>query len=315
MSEFDHQSVLLDEALESLNIRPSGVYIDATFGRGGHSRAILQQLDEKGRLIAFDQDPEAVAYAREQFADEPRLTIEHCNFNQVADVVERYGLTGKIDGVLMDLGVSSPQLDDAGRGFSFLRSGPLDMRMDTSRGITAREWLAKVELADLVNVLKRYGEEKFAKRIATAIVETREQREIEDTGDLAEIISNAIPVKAKFKEARYKHPATRSFQAIRIFINEELQAVEQGLKGAASVLAKGGRLSVISFHSLEDRIVKRFMRDISSRPKLPAGLPVMEADIEVPYRLVGKPVVAGEAELAVNPRARSARLRVLERRR
>ena len=310
MSEFSHQSVLLDEALESLNIRPSGVYIDATFGRGGHSRAILQQLDEKGRLIAFDQDPEAVAYGREQFADEPRLTIEHCNFNQVADVVEQYGLTGKIDGVLMDLGVSSPQLDDAERGFSFLRSGPLDMRMDTSRGITAREWLAKVKLADLINVLKRYGEEKFAKRIATAIVETREQREIKDTGDLAEIISNAIPVKEK-----YKHPATRSFQAIRIFINEELQAVEQGLKGAASVLAKGGRLSVISFHSLEDRIVKRFMRDISSRPKLPAGLPVMEADIEVPYRLVGKPVVAGEAELEVNPRARSARLRVLERRR
>jgi 16S rRNA (cytosine1402-N4)-methyltransferase len=261
-------------------------------------------------LIAFDQDPEAVAYGREQFADEPRLTIEHCNFNQVADVVERYGLTGKIDGVLMDLGVSSPQLDDAERGFSFLRSGPLDMRMDTSRGETAREWLARVKPTDLINVLKRYGEEKFAKRIATAIVETRAQREIEDTGDLAEIISNAIPVKEK-----HKHPATRSFQAIRIFINEELQAVEQGLKGAASVLAKGGRLSVISFHSLEDRIVKRFMRDISSRPKLPAGLPVMEADIEVPYRLVGKPVVAGEAELEANPRARSARLRVLERRR
>jgi 16S rRNA (cytosine1402-N4)-methyltransferase len=315
MGDFSHQSVLLDEALESLNIRPSGIYIDATFGRGGHSRAILQQLDEQGRLIAFDQDPEAVAYGREQFADEPRLTIEHCNFNQVADVVEQYGLTEKIDGVLMDLGVSSPQLDDAERGFSFLRSGPLDMRMDTSRGETAREWLARVKPADLINVLKRYGEEKFAKRIATAIVETREQREIEDTGDLAEIISNAIPVKAKYTVARHKHPATRSFQAIRIFINEELQAVERGLEGAASVLAKGGRLSVISFHSLEDRIVKRFMRDISSRPKLPAGLPVMEADIEVPYRLVGKPVVAGEAELEANPRARSARLRVLERRR
>jgi len=309
VSEFSHQSVLLDEALDSLNIRPSGIYIDATFGRGGHSRAILQQLDEKGRVIAFDQDPEAVAFGRRQFADEPRLTIEHCNFNQVADVVEQYGLTEKIDGVLMDLGVSSPQLDDAERGFSFLRSGPLDMRMDTSRGETARQWLARVKPAELINVLKRYGEEKFAKRIATAIVETREQREIEDTGDLAEIISNAIPVKEK-----HKHPATRSFQAIRIFINEELQAVEQGLKGAASVLAKGGRLSVISFHSLEDRIVKRFMRDISSRPKLPAGLPVMEADIEVPYRLVGKPVVAGETELEANPRARSARLRVLERR-
>ncbi|VAW55488.1 16S rRNA (cytosine(1402)-N(4))-methyltransferase [hydrothermal vent metagenome] len=309
MGDFNHQAVLLDEALESLNIRPSGIYIDATFGRGGHSRAILQQLDAKGRLIAFDQDLEAVAFAKQQFADEPRLSIEHCNFNQVADVIERYGLKEKIDGVLMDLGVSSPQLDDAERGFSFLRSGPLDMRMDTSQGETARQWLARVKPADLINVLKRYGEEKFAKRIATAIVETRAERDITETGDLAEIISNAIPVKEK-----HKHPATRSFQAIRIYINEELRAVEQGLQGAVSVLAKGGRLSVISFHSLEDRIVKRFMRDISSRPKLPAGLPVMEADIEVPYRLAGKPVVAGEQELKVNPRARSARLRVLERR-
>jgi 16S rRNA (cytosine1402-N4)-methyltransferase len=309
MGDFNHQSVLLDEALESLNIRPSGIYIDATFGRGGHSRAILQRLNEEGRLIAFDQDPEAVAYARQYFADEPRLAIEHCNFNQVADVVEQYGMTNKIDGILMDLGVSSPHLDDAGRGFSFMRSGPLDMRMDTSRGETAGQWLARVKPADLINVLKKYGEEKFAKRIATAIVETRAKREITETGDLAEIISNAIPVKEK-----HKHPATRSFQAIRIFINQELQAIEQGLKGAASVLAKGGRLSVISFHSLEDRIVKRFMRDISSRPKLPAGLPVMEKDIEVPFKLVSKPIVAGTEELKANPRSRSARLRVLERR-
>jgi 16S rRNA (cytosine1402-N4)-methyltransferase len=308
MGDFNHQPVLLEEALESLNIRPEGSYIDATFGRGGHSLAILQKLNEKGRLIAFDQDPEAVAFARQQFADEPRLTIEHCNFNQVADVIQQYGLSQKIDGVLMDLGVSSPQLDDADRGFSFLRSGPLDMRMDTSRGITARAWLAKVKPEDLIRVLKKYGEEKFAKRIATAIVETRAEREITETGDLAEIISNAIPVKEK-----HKHPATRSFQAIRIFINEELQAIEQGLEGAASVLAKGGRLSVISFHSLEDRIVKRFMRNASSRPKLPAGLPVMEADIEVPFRLVAKPVVAGAKELDQNPRSRSARLRVLER--
>ena len=299
----------MNEALESLNIRPSGIYIDATFGRGGHSSAILRQLNEEGRLIAFDQDPEAVIFAQQQFADEPRLTIEHCNFSRVAVMVEQYGLTGKIDGVLMDLGVSSPQLDDAERGFSFLRSGPLDMRMDTAHGETARQWLARVKPADLINVLKKYGEEKFARRIVTAIVETREQREITETGDLAAIISNAIPVKEK-----HKHPATRSFQAIRIFINQELQAIEQGLKGAASVLAKGGRLSVISFHSLEDRIVKRFMRDISSRPKLPAGLPVMEADIEVPFRRVSKPVVAGAKELKLNPRARSARLRVLERR-
>ncbi len=308
MSEFNHHPVLLNEALESLNIRPAGIYIDATFGRGGHSRAILQQLNVEGRLIAFDQDPEAVAYAQQQFADEPRFTIEHCNFNQVADVISEYSLSKKIDGVLMDLGVSSPQLDDAGRGFSFLRSGPLDMRMDTTQGITARSWLAKVKPADLIRVLKKYGEEKFARRITTAIVDVREQREITQTCDLAQIISDAIPVKEK-----HKHPATRSFQAIRIYINEELQAIEQGLKGAASVLVKDGRLSVISFHSLEDRIVKRFMRDISSRPKLPAGLPVMEADIEVPFRLVSKPVVAGAEELNKNPRARSARLRVLSR--
>ena len=309
MGDFNHQSVLLDEVLESLNIRPSGIYIDATFGRGGHSCAILDRLNENGRLIALDQDPEAVAYGRERFVDEPRLTIEHCNFNQVANVVEKFGLKGKIDGVLMDLGVSSPQLDDAGRGFSFLRSGPLDMRMDTTQGETARQWLARVKPADLINVLKKYGEEKFAKRIAAAIVERRAEREIKDTGDLAGIISSAIPVKEK-----HKHPATRSFQAIRIFINAELQSIEQGLNDAVSVLAIGGRLSVISFHSLEDRIVKRFMRDISSRPKLPAGLPVMEADIEVPYRLVSKPIVAGARELQANPRARSARLRVLERR-
>jgi len=309
MGDFNHQSVLLEEALESLNIHPSGIYIDATFGRGGHSRAILQQLNEDGRLIALDQDPEAVAFAKQQFAEEPRFKMEHCNFNQVADVIEQYGLKGKIDGVLMDLGVSSPQLDDATRGFSFLRSGPLDMRMDTSQGETARQWLARVKADDLIRVLKKFGEEKFARRIATAIVETRATREITETGDLAEIISNAIPVKEK-----HKHPATRSFQAIRIYLNEELRAIEQGLTGAVSVLAKGGRLAVISFHSLEDRIVKRFMREVSSRPRLPAGLPVMEADIEVPYRLVGKPVTAGAEELGINPRARSARLRVLEKR-
>lgn len=308
MANFNHQAVLLDKALESLNVRPSGNYVDATFGRGGHSRAILQKLNKEGRLIAFDRDPDAVAFAKQQFAAEPRLTIEHCNFDQIANVIEQYDLTKKIDGVLMDLGVSSPQLDDTERGFSFLRSGPLDMRMDTSRGVTARQWLAKVKPADLIHVLKKYGEEKFARRITTAIVEAREKREITETGDLAGIISNAIPVKEK-----NKHPATRSFQAIRICINDELQAIERGLQAAASVLATGGRLSVISFHSLEDRIVKRFMRDISSRPKLPAGFPVMEADIKIPFRLVAKPVVADAEELKQNPRARSARLRVLER--
>lgn len=313
MSEFEHRPVLLDEVLASLNIVADGVYVDATFGRGGHSRAILQQLNAQGRLIALDQDAEAVAYARQAFVDEPRFTIEHCNFNQVADVIEQYGLNGKVNGVLMDLGVSSPQLDDAQRGFSFLRSGPLDMRMDTTQGETAADWLARVRQEDLINVLRKYGEEKFARRIAAAIVEARETREITQTGELADIVSNAIPVKAAHAKGRHKHPATRSFQAIRIYINRELEAVEQGLQAAAGILAKGGRLAVISFHSLEDRIVKRFMRDISSRPKLPAGLPVMEADIEVPYRRVGKAITASREELEENPRARSARLRVLER--
>ena len=308
MADFSHQPVLLEESLAALNIRPDGIYIDATFGRGGHSSAILARLGKQGCLLGLDQDPEAIAYGMERFPDDTRLILEHCNFNQVKNVVEKHGFDGSINGILMDLGVSSPQLDDASRGFSFVRSGPLDMRMDTSRGESAMQWLARVELNDLKNVLKWYGEERFAKRIATAIVNARSERAITTTDELASIVTDAIPVKEK-----HKHPATRSFQAIRIFINQELKVLEEALDDALSVLADGGRLAVISFHSLEDRIVKRFMRERSSRPKLPAGLPVMEADIHVPYRRVGKPQVAGEAELAVNVRARSARLRVLEK--
>ncbi len=308
MSGYNHQSVLLEESLQALNIRPQGTYIDATFGRGGHSRAILDALGADGCLLGFDQDLEAIAYGQMHFASESRLVLEHCNFNQVKSVVNKHALAGKVDGILMDLGVSSPQLDDAGRGFSFVRSGPLDMRMDTSKGESAMQWLMRVELNDLRNVLKWYGEERFAKRIATAIVAARDEKIIETTGELAQIVSDAIPVKEK-----HKHPATRSFQAIRIYINQELKVLEEALGDALSVLASGGRLVVISFHSLEDRIVKRFMRDKSSRPKLPPGLPVMESDIEVPYRLVSKPVVATDDELQNNPRARSARLRVIEK--
>jgi 16S rRNA (cytosine1402-N4)-methyltransferase len=312
-SEYSHRPVLLDEALEALDIRPDGVYIDATFGRGGHTKAILDRLGSEGRVLAFDQDPEAIDHGSRLFADEPRIEFVHCNFSQVERVIVEHGLEHRIDGVLMDLGVSSPQLDDAERGFSFLRSGPLDMRMDTTKGESAAQWLARVEFHDLVNVLRRYGEERFAKRIASAVLEAREikateNKVISETGELAEIIANAVPVKEK-----NKHPATRSFQAIRIYINQELQAVELGLQGAASILAVGGRLAVISFHSLEDRIVKRFMRDSSSRPRLPAGLPIIEKDEEPPYRLVGKPIVAAEEETNENPRARSARLRVMER--
>ena len=307
-TDFSHQPVLLNEVLEALNVKQDGVYVDATFGRGGHSSVILNNLGREGRLIAFDQDPEAIAYGREQYADDPRIEFEHCNFSEMEPVIVARGLNNCIDGVLMDLGVSSPQLDDAGRGFSFLKSGPLDMRMNTEQGESAMQWLARVEPRDLILVLKRYGEEKFAKRIATAIVETRAEQVIDDTAMLASIISDAIPVKEK-----HKHPATRSFQAIRMYINQELPSIENGLQAAASVLSVGGRLAVISFHSLEDRMVKRFMRAKSSRPKLPPGLPIMDKDDEPPFRLVGKSWVAGEQELAGNPRSRSARLRVLER--
>ena len=312
-SEYIHQPVLLEEVLEALNIKPGSVYVDATFGRGGHTRAILDRLNSDGRVLALDQDPEAIDHGRREFADEPRIEFVHSNFSQVENVIVEHGLEHCVDGVLMDLGVSSPQLDDAERGFSFLRSGPLDMRMDPTKGESAMQWLARVEFYDLINVLRRFGEERFAKRIASAILQARETKAAEnkmicETGELAEIIANAVPVKEK-----NKHPATRSFQAIRIYINQELQAVEKGLQGAASVLAIGGRLAVISFHSLEDRMVKRFMRDISSRPKLPAGLPIIEKDETPPYRLVGKQRTASEVETSKNPRARSARLRVLER--
>jgi len=307
-SDYEHQAVLLEEAVNALDIKADGVYVDATFGRGGHSKAILDCLNDNGRLLAFDQDPHAVSYGRRLFNKEKRIELIHCNFRQVANMVAERGLEKKVDGVLMDLGVSSPQLDDSARGFSFSRSGPLDMRMNTEEGESAMQWLSRVSLDELTHVLRKYGEEKSARRIAQAIIDCRNDMEIADTRQLAEIIVNAVPGYEK-----HKHPATRSFQAIRIFINEELQALEEGLQAAVSVLAVAGRLAVISFHSLEDRIVKRFMRNISNPPAMPAGLPVMSTDIVVPYRLVGKPCVPGEEEIKSNPRARSARLRVLER--
>ena len=307
-SGFEHQPVLLEEAINALNIKADGVYIDATFGRGGHSQAILERLNDNGRLLALDQDPQAVAYGRRIFDSESRIEVIHGNFRQVANMVAERGLDKKVDGVLMDLGVSSPQLDDATRGFSFTRSGPLDMRMNPEEGESAMQWLATATLNELTVVLKKYGEEKSARRIAQAIIAGRKDMEITDTKQLADIIVKAVPGYEK-----HKHPATRSFQAIRIYINEELQALEEGLRAAVSVLAVAGRLAVISFHSLEDRIVKRFMRDITQPPRIPAGLPIISADTDVPYRLVGKPAVASEEEITRNPRARSARLRVLER--
>lgn len=306
---FKHTTVLLDEAVNGLNIKSDGIYIDGTFGRGGHSRLILSQLGEHGRLYAIDRDPQAIAAAAE--ITDPRFTIIHGPFSALAEYAEERGLKGKIDGILLDLGVSSPQLDDAERGFSFMRDGPLDMRMDPTRGQSAAEWLLKAEESDIAFVLKTFGEERFAKRIARAIVERNREQPMTRTKELADVIYAATPVKDKFK-----HPATRSFQAIRIWVNSELEEIEQALKGALSALTAGGRLSVISFHSLEDRIVKRFMREQSRGPQIPHGLPMTEAQLSSlggrQLKALGK-MMPGESEVADNPRARSSVLRIAER--
>ncbi|QSX37596.1 16S rRNA (cytosine(1402)-N(4))-methyltransferase RsmH [Shewanella sedimentimangrovi] len=307
--EFAHLSVLLNETVEGLNIRADGIYIDGTFGRGGHSREVLKRLGPKGQLIAIDRDPQAIA-AAEQFADDPRFQIVHGGFGQLADYVAELGLTGKIDGVLLDLGVSSPQLDDAERGFSFLRDGPLDMRMDNSQGETAAQWLARAEIEDMAWVFKTYGEERNARHIARCIAADRDKTPFLRTKDLADLIARI----SKSKE-RNKHPATRVFQAIRIYINSELEQIDQALEGALKVLAPKGRLSIISFHSLEDRIVKRFIRRHSQGEELPHGLPVTEAQLNRNRQLmpVGKAMKPSDEEIDRNARARSSVLRVAER--
>lgn len=306
---FKHTTVLLDEAVNGLNIREDGIYIDGTFGRGGHSRLILSHLGAEGKLIAIDRDPQAIVAAAE--ITDPRFSIIHGPFSALAEYVSERELVGKIDGILLDLGVSSPQLDDAERGFSFMRDGPLDMRMDPTRGHSAAEWLLHAEEADIAFVLKTYGEERFAKRIARAIVERNREQPMTRTRELAEVIAAATPIKDKFK-----HPATRSFQAIRIWINSELEEIDIALKGAVEVLAPQGRLSVISFHSLEDRLVKRFMRDQSRGPQVPAGLPMTEQQLRAlggrELKLLGK-LSPGDAEVAENPRARSSVLRIAEK--
>ncbi len=309
MENFKHTTVLLDEAVNGLNIRHDGIYIDGTFGRGGHSRLILSQLGAEGRLLAIDRDPQAIAAA--EAIDDPRFTIIHGPFSQLAQYVSERGLTGKIDGILLDLGVSSPQLDDAERGFSFMRDGPLDMRMDPTRGQSAAQWLLTADEADIAWVIKTFGEEKFGKRIARAIVERNREQPMTRTKELAAVVAAAMPVKDKFK-----HPATRTFQAIRIWINSELEEIENALKGSIEALSPGGRLSIISFHSLEDRIVKRFMRENSRGPQVPAGLPMTEAQLNKLggryLKSLGK-MMPGEEEVAENVRARSSVLRIAER--
>ena len=303
-----HITVLLHEAVGGLAIRPDGIYIDGTFGRGGHSRLILSQLGPQGRLIAIDRDPQAIAEAAA--IDDPRFQIVHGPFSNVQQYVEELGLTGKIDGFLLDLGVSSPQLDDAERGFSFMRDGPLDMRMDPSSGFSAAEWLQKAEAEDIAWVLKTFGEERFAKRIARAIVERNQSEPMTRTRELAELVAAASPVKEK-----HKHPATRTFQAIRIYINSELEEIERALDASLTILAPGGRLSVISFHSLEDRIVKRFIRRQSKGPEIPDGLPLTEAQLAGGKKMltIGKAIKPSEEEIEQNARSRSSVLRVAER--
>ncbi|WP_085247258.1 16S rRNA (cytosine(1402)-N(4))-methyltransferase RsmH [Gilliamella mensalis] len=306
---YQHTTVLLNEAVEALNIKKDGIYVDGTFGRGGHTRLILEKLGAQGRLIAIDRDEHAEQAAL-QITD-PRFTFIRGEFSNIYQYINELGLLGEIDGVLLDLGVSSPQLDDPERGFSFMRDGPLDMRMNNHKGLTASEWLLSSDEENIAWVLKTFGEEKFAKRIARAIVEQNKVSPITRTLDLANLIEQATPRKDK-----NKHPATRSFQAIRIYINSELEEVEQALNSSLSVLANHGRLAVISFHSLEDRIVKQFISKQSKGPDLPARLPLTEQQINqyggAKLKSFGK-IKPTTMEINNNPRSRSAILRVAER--
>jgi 16S rRNA (cytosine1402-N4)-methyltransferase len=308
MSSDTHVPVLLGPVLEGLEIKADGLYVDGTFGRGGHSSAILQRLNADGRLIAIDRDPQAVAAAAPLLTNDPRFTLIRSDFADLARQIDQMGLTGGVDGMLFDLGVSSPQLDEAERGFSFLRDGPLDMRMDPDAGISAAEWLNTGSEKALKQVIYKYGEERDAPRIARAIVVARANAEIATTGQLADIVSSVIPA-----HTRKKHPATKTFQAIRIFINDELEQLDKVLKQSLDLLSTGGRLCVISFHSLEDRIVKRFMRDASRESEQWRGMPNVPPEFQPKLKLVGKVITASAEEIAANVRARSARLRIAER--
>ena len=301
-----HQTVLLREAVEALTIKPAGIYVDGTFGRGGHSRAILERLGPEGRLLAFDRDPQAIEVART--INDSRLTIMHCAFAELGAALRQADVAW-VDGVLLDVGVSSPQIDEGERGFSFRFDAPLDMRMDTTQGETAAEFLAAAEIKDITEVIRNYGEERFAFQIAKKIVATRSERPLTTTGQLATLVRETVRTREPGQDA-----ATRTFQALRIHVNQELEQLALVLPQAMDVLRPGGRLVVISFHSLEDRIVKRFMRDEASTDRLPKNLPLRSIDLPQPHlRLIGKPVKASNEEVAANPRARSAVMRVAEK--
>ena len=304
MTQAEHISVLLAESVSALSVRADGSYIDGTFGRGGHSREILSRLSPSGKLIAVDKDPAAEASAL-SLANDPRFHFEPGSFADISRIVT----DNSLDGILLDLGVSSPQLDDAQRGFGFSGDGPLDMRMDTRTGMTAAQWLASAPEQDIADVIKTYGEERFGKRMAAAIVKARAETPITGTRQLANIIAEANP-----KWEPHKHPATRAFQAIRIFINRELEDLELALECMVDKLVVGGRLVVISFHSLEDRIVKRFMRDQARGIQLPRHVPVVDSDAGKTLNLVGKAMKPSNEEIARNPRSRSAVMRIAERR-
>ena len=306
-SALEHLPVLLVETLDCLSINKNGTYVDATFGRGGHCRAILAALSGRGRMIALDRDPQAIAVAEKLQIREPRLQVFQARFAELGTVLERCGLTDSIHGVLMDVGVSSPQLDDPNRGFSFRHSGPLDMRMDPTQGVDAAQWLNSADEAVIANIIWRYGEERRSRRIAKAIVAARP---LYTTQALAEVVAACVP---RGNDKFTKHPATKTFQAVRIFINDELRGLQEGVLAAFESLAIGGRLAVISFHSLEDREVKQTFKALSQPPSLPRRLPVQDALVAVRGRLVGGPIRAGQIELDANPRARSATLRVIER--
>ncbi|MFT4712850.1 MAG: 16S rRNA (cytosine1402-N4)-methyltransferase [Candidatus Azotimanducaceae bacterium] len=303
----EHETVMRQEAVDALVTKPEGVFVDCTYGRGGHTAEILKKLDSRGRLLVIDKDLVAIEHARFNLGNDQRVSIHQGSFSELANFLGDEGLTG-VDGVLMDLGVSSPQLEEAERGFSFNRNGPLDMRMDQSIGQTASEWLMETEEKDISYVLWKYGEEKFCRRIARQIVAARKIKAIDTTHDLVGIIEEGTPRKDP-----NKHPATRSFQAIRIYINQELADLEQGLKTAVETLNLGGRLVVISFHSLEDRIVKRYMRDLARGEKLPDKLPIRDSEIKRTLKLVGKAAKPSVEEVTRNRRSRSSIMRVAEK--
>ena len=307
-NEYEHVPVLVNEVEQGLNIQQDGIYVDCTFGRGGHSRVILRNLNDKGKLFVFDKDPMAIEAAEVLAAEDFRVKVIHSAFSEISVYLNKEGLLGSVNGILFDLGISSPQVDDPERGFSFSQSGDLDMRMDPTSGVSAKDWINLSDESEISQVIRKYGEEKFSRRIARAIIESRDITPIATTADLSDIIVKAIPFPDK-----NKHPATRTFQAIRIYLNNELDELKAGLFEAYELLAVHGRLVVIRFHSLEDRIVKRFMRQYSKNDPYPDDLPITSDKIKPALKMIGKLITPSNKEYETNVRARSAKLRIAEK--